>query len=85
MSEVVESVEDRPATPTPPTWIELQSNIGLEKAGKITGLSVESLERHFSKYIKQLTTRRRGMQLKHALGIANGTLKPVAEEEITSS
>ena len=60
----------------PPTWTELESNLPLPKAAKIAGPSPEGLRRHYSKYIRRIGERRDFMKLKHALGIANGEIKP---------
>jgi len=59
----------------PPSWIELESTKPLSVAAKITSLSPDTLRREYPKYVVQLSSRRDGMQLKHALAIANGTAR----------
>jgi hypothetical protein len=41
-------------------------------AEEITGLSEDTLKRHYSHLIRNLSDRRCGMQLRDALAIANG-------------
>jgi hypothetical protein len=64
--------EEQPLVP--PTWVELESNLPLPKAAKIAGPSPEGLKRHYPKYVKRIGERRDFMKLKHALGIADGTI-----------
>jgi hypothetical protein len=67
------AVRDRP-----PSWIELESSIPLSAAEgtsveKITSLSEDTIRRRFPEFVVQLSARRSGMKLKHALAIAAGT------------
>jgi hypothetical protein len=55
-----------------PTWLELESVRPLPEVERITSLSEDTLRRRYRQYIKQLSPRRQGMQLKHALAIARG-------------
>jgi hypothetical protein len=65
----------------PPSWPELESVIRLEaeegvtSAEAITTLSADTLQREYPELVVQLSPRRRGMKLKHALQIA-GTVIP---------
>ena len=59
-----------------PSWLELESVIPLEAEAdgisveKITTLSADTQQREYPEFILQLSKRRRGMNLKHALSIA---------------
>lgn len=57
-----------------PSWLELESVRPLAEASKRTSLSPDTLSRHYREYVIDLSPRRRGMQLKHILAIAAGTL-----------
>lgn len=52
--------------------LELESVKTLPKVSEITSLSVDTIERRYPKYVVQLSPRRKGMKLKHALEIAKG-------------
>jgi hypothetical protein len=60
----------------PPSWLELESVLPLEaEAGvtsveTVTTLSAETQRREYPEFIIQLSPRRQGMKLKHALRIA---------------
>jgi hypothetical protein len=58
--------------PDRPTWLELESVLPLPEVEKITSLSSDTIKRHHSDKIVNLTPRRQGMKLKHALVIASG-------------
>jgi hypothetical protein len=66
-----------------PTWLELNSGVSLPKGAKIAGVSPEALKEHYGAYINQIGERRFTILLKHALGIANGTIKPAKQTEPT--
>jgi hypothetical protein len=61
-----------------PDWMDLESIIPLattkggRDAEQITGLSADTIKRRFPEYVKQLSERRRGIKLRHALEIADG-------------
>lgn len=63
-----------------PTWLELEANIPLKTtvAGKkldgerVAGISADTIKREYPQYVKQLSKRRVGIKLRHALEIANG-------------
>ena len=63
----------------PPSWLELESVLPLEAESgvtsveRITTLSAETQRREYPEYIVQLSRRRQGMKLKHALRIAGTT------------
>jgi hypothetical protein len=59
----------------PPSWVELESAKPLAEVEKITSLDRDTLVREFPQYIVQLSKRRKGMKLKHALAIAGGTVR----------
>ena len=59
----------------PPSWIELESEKKMSVVEEITSLSGDNLRRNYSEYVVKLSPRRDGMQLKHALAIANGTAR----------
>ena len=61
----------------PPSWIELESALGMPQVEKITGLSGDTIRRTYPEYVVKLSARRDGMQLKNALAIANGTARQV--------
>jgi hypothetical protein len=58
--------------PSRPTWIELESAIPPDRVEKITGLSWDSIKRHYRDKIVKLSPKRRGMKLRNALIIAAG-------------
>ena len=60
----------------PPSWLELESVLPLEaepgvtSVETVTTLSAETQRREYPEFIIQLSPRRQGMKLKHALQIA---------------
>lgn len=63
-------VEDRP-----PTWLQLESVLPLAPdVEDVTSLSRDTLERRYPQFIVQLSPRRKGMKLRHALKIASGKI-----------
>jgi hypothetical protein len=52
-----------------PNCIELERVITLKEAADLKSLSVDTLKRRYSRYIINLSPRRRGIKLKHALGL----------------
>jgi hypothetical protein len=60
----------------PPSWLELESVLPLEAESGVTSvetvttLSAETQRREYPEFIIQLSPRRQGMKLKHALRIA---------------
>jgi hypothetical protein len=71
----------------PPTWLELESVIPLEaepgvtSVETVTSLSSETIRRCYSQFVRQLSPKRRGMKLKHALQIA-GTADIATPERV---
>ena len=63
MSEPEKSATDRPSR------LELQRIASLSEAAKLSGLSEDSLKRHYRNKIKQLSPRRLGMRVRDALMI----------------
>jgi hypothetical protein len=59
----------------PPSWIELESVKKMSVVEEITSLSGDNIRRNYAEYVVKLSPRRDGMQLKHALMIASGTLR----------
>ena len=59
----------------PPSWIELESVKKMSVVEEITSLSGDNLRRNYPEYVVKLSPRRDGMQLKHALAIANGAAR----------
>ena len=57
-----------PLEPTP-DWVELQRIVDLKKASSLSGLSVDSLKRHHSDRIINLSPRRLGMRVRDALSL----------------
>jgi hypothetical protein len=61
-----------------PGWLDLESVLPLQTTtGKrdvrqITGLSADTVKRRYPQYVKQLSPRRCGMTIRHALEIAGG-------------
>ena len=63
-------VQDRP-----PTWLELESvKLLRPDCEEITSLSRDTIKRRYSHLIVQLSPRREGMKLRHALQIAAGKI-----------
>ena len=58
-----------------PSWVEMESAIGLPEAARITNLSAETLSRHYPEYVVKLSPRRLGMKLRDALAIASGQVQ----------
>jgi hypothetical protein len=65
----------------PPSWLDLEKVIPFgrskrkpeqESVEELTSLSEDTIIRTYSKYVVDLSPRRRGMKLKNALRIANG-------------
>ena len=59
----------------PPSWLELESVKKMPEVEEITSLSGDNIRRNYPEYVVKLSPRRDGMQLKHALAIANGTAR----------
>ena len=59
-------------TNRPPTWLELNSVVPLSKVEKITSLDRDTIKRRYGDRVVQLSDKRQGMKLKHALAIAEG-------------
>ena len=51
----------------PAYWVELQRIVDLKEASRLSGLSVDSIKRHHSDKITDLSPRRVGMRLRDAL------------------
>ena len=65
-----------------PDWLDLETNVQLESKDKtkrtvvsITGVSRDTLDRHFSHLINKPSPGRCTMKMRHVLGIANGSIK----------
>jgi hypothetical protein len=59
----------------PPSWLELESIRPLRPdVEKITSLHRDTIKNAYGAYVVKMAERREGMKLKHALGIADGTL-----------
>ena len=56
--------------PIQPTWTELHRVVDLKEASRLWGLSVDSIKRHHSNKILDLSPRRRGMRVRDALMLA---------------
>jgi hypothetical protein len=50
-------------------WLELERVITLKHAAKLKSISVDTLKRRYPHLIIKLSPRRRGIKLKHALGL----------------
>jgi hypothetical protein len=61
-----------------PDWLALERVIPLQEVTKITSLSRDTLQRHHKAKIVDLSPRRRGMKLRHALEITNNGDAPAA-------
>lgn len=53
-----------------PSWIELQRVVDLKEASRLAGMSVDTIKRHHSDKIIDLSPRRRGMRVRDALMLA---------------
>jgi hypothetical protein len=51
----------------PDEWIELQRIVDLKEASRLSGLSIDSLKRHYRNKFIQLSERRFGMRIADAL------------------
>jgi hypothetical protein len=58
-----------------PTWLELQRIVSLREASKLAGMSEDTLRRRHADKILTLSPRRRGMRLRHALMLPEGTIE----------
>ena len=56
--------------PIQPTGTELYRVVDLKEASRLSGLSVDSIKRHHSDKIIDLSPRRRGMRVRDALMLA---------------
>jgi hypothetical protein len=63
------------ATVDRPSWIELESVLPPPKVEEITSLSWDTVVRVYPDKIVDLSPRRRGVKLRHALEIADGQSK----------
>jgi hypothetical protein len=63
----------RPASLSFDAWLELQRVVSLKEAARLTGLSIDTLKRRHADVIVDLSPRRRGMRLHHALAIGGNT------------
>ena len=52
-----------------PNWLELERVVTLRQAAELKSLSVDTLKRRYAHLITDLSPRRRGMKLKHPLGL----------------
>jgi hypothetical protein len=74
-----QKTEPAKAEPPPLSYLEGESLIPLEAPeGKLSGRSITSLSGdairdHYGHLVVQLTTKRQGLKVKHALAIADGT------------
>jgi hypothetical protein len=65
-------------TTAAPTWLELERVLPLAEVEKLTNLSPDTLKRRYPEIVVQLSPRRVGMKLKHALAIT-GRTREIAE------
>jgi len=56
----------------PPTWLELESIEPMRKVEKITNLDRDTIKKRYPDRVVQLSDRRQGMKLRHALAITEG-------------
>jgi hypothetical protein len=56
----------------PPTWLELESIEPMREVEKITSLDRDTIKRRYPERVVQLSDKREGMKLKHALAITEG-------------
>jgi hypothetical protein len=65
-----------PRRPRPPattlTPIELERQVPLAEAARLTDLTVKTLERHYRHLIRRLSPRRRAMKLRDVITIGHG-------------
>jgi hypothetical protein len=52
-------------------WLELQRIVSLPEASRLSGLSIDSLKRHYRSKFIQLSERRFGMRVADALMLAD--------------
>jgi hypothetical protein len=52
-------------------WIELQRIVDLKEASRLSGLSIDSLKRHYRSKFVRLSERRFGMRVADALMLAD--------------
>ena len=65
---IAQEARARPETEKP-TWIELERVVSLQEAARLKSVSIDTLRRRYADKIIDLSPRRRGMKLKHALGL----------------
>lgn len=58
---------NRGPTSNPPDWLELKRIVDLKEASRLSGLSVDSIKRHYRQQIIELSPRRLGMRVGDAL------------------
>jgi hypothetical protein len=63
------------ATPSAPTWLELERVISLPEAMSLTNLSDDTLKKEYRHLIVRLSPRRVGMKMSDALAITRGNAK----------
>ena len=59
-------------TDHPPTWLERESVRPMSEIEKITSLGRDTIKRRYPDRVVQLSDKRQGMKLKHALAITEG-------------
>jgi hypothetical protein len=62
-----------------PSDFEMERIVSLNDAAMISGLSKDTIKRHYRSWICQLSTRRIGMKLKHVLAIGSGNTSAVSD------
>jgi hypothetical protein len=58
---------NRGSPSNPPNWLELKRIVDLKEASRLSGLSVDSIKRHYRQKIIELSPRRLGMRVGDAL------------------
>jgi hypothetical protein len=57
--------------PTEPTWLDLRKKISVKEAAEITGISIDTFERHYGHLIRKVSTQRRVVELGDVLEIGS--------------
>ena len=64
-------MSDKPPSPSQLVDLELQRIVTMPEAERLSGLSADSLRRHYPDKIIKLTPRREGMRVRDALMLKN--------------
>jgi hypothetical protein len=64
-------MKSKESKPTEPTWLDLRKKISVKEAAEITGISIDTFERHHGHLIRKVSTQRRVVELGDVLEIGS--------------